>query len=114
MTWKTATKWNQLPAKCGVYAIYAHGELIYIGSSANLYRRFHNGQHTIIRTTYGQENLTFKYKVTDMFIHTERILIRRLHPKLNKIWNNKARKTKRDYNPAVTKPPKDYSRNWYF
>ena len=85
---------NPLPVTPAVYAIYANGELVYIGETCNMRSRVHGHGFHLARYSEacrwrGQwfREITFKIRYSKRFgeeAMAERRLIRRLKPKFNR------------------------------
>lgn len=76
--WNTYQQRNDVPAACGVYAMYKDGEIIYIGASKDIRKRFSN--HTIKNWDY----VKIKPMTTFGAAHTlEERLISKIHPPFN-------------------------------
>lgn len=93
---------NELPAAAGVYVIFLHGKVVYVGQSLNLRQRFsrggggHNIRHGYaknIHTPWGDfenggagQSVTGKYRVPRRYgehLMWEARLIMKLQPRFN-------------------------------
>jgi excinuclease UvrABC nuclease subunit len=101
-TWKKCIEHYNLPARPGVYAIYLSGELVYIGSSGNMRKRFavhaHNKNEVGRLLREEIERVVIKFRATRKYgdwAMVELRLLRRLRPPLNCVSLEFKRATRR-------------------